>query len=210
MAVPDIESSIHRQAGGGADQVTTRAVDKAESSDTFGAESDDGIEREDQRKITALARSLSRISQKGGVGEGINPFTNTSYPELDPNSDSFNSQKWARNLLHITSRDPERYPRRTAGVSFRNLSAFGYGTAADYQATVSNVWLKALGWVRGALGARQKVRIDILRNFEGFVRSGEMLVVLGRPGRYRHLHSYPRWIQTGLLTPMFTVVVQPS
>ncbi|KAB8070537.1 ABC-2 type transporter-domain-containing protein [Aspergillus leporis] len=182
MAVPDIESSIHRQAGGGADQVTTRAVDKAESSDTFGAESDDGIEREDQRKITALARSLSRISQKGGVGEGINPFTNTSDPELDPNSDSFNSQKWARNLLHITSRDPERYPRRTAGVSFRNLSAFGYGTAADYQATVSNVWLKALGWVRGALGARQKVRIDILRNFEGFVRSGEMLVVLGRPG----------------------------
>ncbi|KAF9884827.1 hypothetical protein FE257_001243 [Aspergillus nanangensis] len=143
----------------------------------------DGIGHDEQEKITALARSLSRISQKSGLVEGTNTFLNpTEDPELDPHSDRFNSRKWTKNLLHVTSRDPDRYPRRSAGVSFRNLSAFGYGTAADYQADVGNMWLKGFGWFRRAVGFGDKVRIDILRNFEGYVHSGEMLVVLGRPG----------------------------
>lgn len=183
MALPGGESSLHHHTDAHVDQITGPVVDKAESSDTIGADSEDGIEQEGQAKITTLARTLSRISQTNGGTEGLNPFLNTSDPELDPNSDQFNSRKWTKNLLHITSRDPERYPRRTAGVSFRNLNAFGYGTAADYQATVSNVWLKAVGWFRGLFGNGNKVRIDILRDFEGFVNSGEMLVVLGRPGR---------------------------
>jgi hypothetical protein len=68
-------------------------------------------------------------------------------------------------------------------LSFRNLNVHGYGTAADYQMNVANMWLKAEGWLEGILGYRKALRIDILRNFEGLVRSGEMLVVLGRPGR---------------------------
>lgn len=182
MATDDVESSSHRQTGTHVDQVPAPTVHKAESSDTADPDSEGGIEEEGQAKITELARGLSRLSQKSVSGDGVNPFLNVSDPELDPNSEQFNSRKWTKNLLHITLRDPERYPRRTAGVSFRNLNAFGYGTAADYQATVSNVWLKAVGWVRGLVGGGNKVRIDILRNFEGFVRSGEMLVVLGRPG----------------------------
>ncbi|KAL4892530.1 ABC-2 type transporter-domain-containing protein [Aspergillus ambiguus] len=156
---------------------------KAGSSDTTGGDSEDGIGREEQEKIAALARSFSQMSQKSVIGEGTNTFLNpTQDPELDPQSDKFSSRKWTKNLLHITSRDPDRYPRRTTGVSFRNLNAFGYGTAADYQTDVANMWLKGFGWLRSALGFGNKVRIDILRNFEGFVRSGEMLVVLGRPG----------------------------
>lgn len=158
--------------------------EKTDSSDTAGAESEDAVERNSRQKITELARRFSLISQKSFVGEATNTFLNpTADPELNPHSDRFNSRKWTKNLLHITSRDPDRYPRRTAGVSFRNLSAFGYGTAADYQTDVANMWLKGFGWLRSALGFGNKVRIDILRNFEGFVRSGEMLVVLGRPGR---------------------------
>lgn len=161
----------------------TSVEEKTDSSETAGADSD-AIERDGQEMIAELARRFSRISQKSIVGDGTNTFLNpTSDPELDPNSDRFNSRKWTKNLLHITSRDPDRYPKRTAGVSFRNLNAFGYGTAADYQTDVANMWLKGFGWLRNALGYGNKVRIDILRNFEGFVRSGEMLVVLGRPGR---------------------------
>ncbi|GMG30719.1 unnamed protein product [Aspergillus oryzae] len=135
MALPREERSLHGHANIHVNQTTGPAIDKAESSDTIGADSEDGIEQEGQAKITTLARTLSRISQTNSGTEGLNPFLNTSDPELDPNSDQFNSRKWTKNLLHITSRDPERYPRRTAGVSFRNLNAFGYGTAADYQAT---------------------------------------------------------------------------
>ncbi|PYH67281.1 pleiotropic drug resistance family ABC transporter [Aspergillus vadensis CBS 113365] len=156
---------------------------QTESSDSACLESEDSIRREDQQAITALARSLSHLSSKSGIGEGTNTFLDpTSDPELDPNSEQFNSLKWTKNLLRITSRDPDRYPRRTAGVSFRNMNVFGYGTAADYQANVANMWLKGFGWFRKKLGYGKKVRIDILRDFEGFVHSGELLVVLGRPG----------------------------
>ncbi|PWY78837.1 hypothetical protein BO83DRAFT_356261 [Aspergillus eucalypticola CBS 122712] len=156
---------------------------QTESSDSACLESEESIRREDQQAITALARSLSHLSNKSGIGEGTNTFLDpTSDPELDPNSEQFNSQKWTKNLLRITSRDPDRYPRRTAGVSFRNMNVFGYGTAADYQTNVANMWLKGFGWFREKLGYGKKVRIDILRNFEGFVHSGELLVVLGRPG----------------------------
>ncbi|GKZ32454.1 hypothetical protein AbraIFM66950_001842 [Aspergillus brasiliensis] len=156
---------------------------KTESSDSACLESEDSIRQDDQQMITALARSLSQLSSKSGIVEGTNTFLDpTSDPELDPNSDQFNSRKWTKNLLKITSRDPDRYPRRTAGVSFRSMNVFGYGTAADYQANVANMWLKGFGWLREKLGCGKKVRIDILRNFEGFVHSGELLVVLGRPG----------------------------
>ncbi|KAA8648327.1 hypothetical protein EYZ11_005730 [Aspergillus tanneri] len=179
-----LENSLHTHAADvHSDRATPSAAEKTDSSDTAGPDSEDVIEGESQKKITALARRFSRISQESIVGDGTNTFLDpTSDPELDPNSGQFSPRKWTKNMLHITSRDPDRYPRRTAGVSFRNLNAFGYGTAADYQADVANMWLKGIGWLRGLLGYRNKVRIDILRNFEGFVRSGEMLVVLGRPG----------------------------
>lgn len=170
----EVENTIHQHEKIGG---------KAESSDTAGAESEDGNGKNEQDEITALARKMS----KSVTGDGTNTFLDTSDPELDPQSDKFNSRKWTKNLLHITTRNPDRYPRRTAGVSFRNLNAFGYGTAADYQANVANIWLKGFGAIRRMLALWEKVRIYILRDFDGFVRSGEMVVVLGRPGRYVHL-----------------------
>ncbi|KAL2868039.1 pleiotropic drug resistance family ABC transporter [Aspergillus lucknowensis] len=157
--------------------------EKADSSDITYANSEHDIDHESEKKITALARNLSRLSQKSSAVDGTNTFLDASSdPQLDPNTDQFNARKWTKNFLSVTARDPDRYPRRTAGVSFRNLSAFGYGTAADYQMDVANMWLKGYGWLRRMLGFGDRVRIDILRDFEGFVRSGEMLVVLGRPG----------------------------
>ena len=73
-------------------------------------------------------------------------------------------------------------PGRTAGIAFRNLNVHGYGAATDYQKDVGNIWLEALGVAEKALGQAKPRRIDILRDFEGIVHSGEMLVVLGPPG----------------------------
>ncbi|CAG7944618.1 unnamed protein product [Penicillium nalgiovense] len=155
--------------------------------DTPGSEtpvSESGDDRD--RQITELARSISQISQQGSAkkseNSGVNTFLDSSDPELDPNSGQFKAQKWVQNILQVTSRDPDQFPSRTAGVSFRNLNVFGYGTAADYQMNFANFWLKGAGWFRRVLGLQKKVRIDILRDFEGIVHSGEMLIVLGRPG----------------------------
>ena len=47
--------------------------------------------------------------------------------------------------------------------------------------TFSNVLLEVVGLFNKITG-RGKRKIQILRDFEGLVRSGELLVVLGRPG----------------------------
>lgn len=148
----------------------TQSRRPVDGSETTGRESDDGLGSQANEKISALARRLSHLSRQSSShpDEAKNTFLDPAGdPALDPNSDQFSSRKWAKNLLSIITRDPDRYPRRTAGVSFRNLSAFGYGTAADYQVDVANMWLKGLGWLRGVMGYGKKVRIDILRDFEG-------------------------------------------
>jgi hypothetical protein len=70
---------------------------------------------------------------------------------------------------------------RSAGVCYQNLNVYGYGGASDYQGDVANVWL-SLSDLVGRVTGRKRQRIDILRNFDGVVHKGEMLVVLGPPG----------------------------
>ncbi|OXV06101.1 hypothetical protein Egran_06131 [Elaphomyces granulatus] len=157
-------------------QETTSSVDSIEP-DMDGTKGMGGKERS---QLAQLARQFSEMS----VGSPPpNPFLDPETdPELNPTSTKFNAGKWVKNFLRFVSLDPDRYPRRTAGVSFRNLNVYGFGTAADYQMNVANAWLKAADWFRSLVVHREKIRIDILRDFEGLVQSGEMLVVLGRPG----------------------------
>ncbi|KAJ5233124.1 ABC multidrug transporter A-2 [Penicillium chermesinum] len=122
------------------------------------------------KDIQDLARTFTRLSQEKNVAcvsdEAINTFLDpTRDPELDPNSSDFSSRKWVRNTLQMTC-NPGRFPRpyRRCLLNF------------------ANVWLKMFDGARHLLGLGKKVRIDILRDFEGLVEHGEMLVVLGRPG----------------------------
>lgn len=40
-------------------------------------------------------------------------------------------------MCRLESRDPERYPKRVAGVAYRNLNVHGFGTLTDYQKYVN-------------------------------------------------------------------------
>lgn len=138
-------------------------------------------------EITELARQFSRMSTYTipKDGELDNPFNSTN-PIFQPGSDTFNVKAWVKALMHMTSRDPERYPNRTAGVFFKNLNVHGYGSAFDYQKDVGNLWMESLGSFRKSFGGdahKGETKIQILRDFDGLVKNGEMLVVLGRPGR---------------------------
>lgn len=132
-------------------------------------------------EVTKLARRITGLSQQQSHGEYINSFLGSDKPTLDPHSSTFNAREWLDNLVGLTSRDPDRYPSRTAGISFRNLNVHGFGTPTDYQKTFGNYPLE-VGSLFNTITGRGKSKIDILRNFDGLVRSGEMLVVLGRPG----------------------------
>ncbi|KAK7515313.1 ABC-2 type transporter-domain-containing protein [Phyllosticta citriasiana] len=135
---------------------------------------------ERDRRVTALARQYT--TQSTGSVIGKNPFTEAEpNSALNPNGPNFNPRSWAKALLNLRSRDPERFPERTAGIAFKNLNVYGFGTETDYQKSVGNVFLEGIGLAKRIMGQAQR-RIDILNDFEGLVEAGEMLVVLGPPG----------------------------
>ncbi|KAL4821085.1 ABC-2 type transporter-domain-containing protein [Aspergillus spinulosporus] len=152
--------------------------DKSEDGETLHENEPDG-----EARVTSLARQLTRQSTRLTAKSTLeNPFF-LDDPEstLNPNSPNFRVRDWMKMLLEIRSRDPERYPDRTAGVAFKNLSVHGFGSPTDYQKDVLNVLLE-IGTIARRLAGIKMPKIQILRDFEGLVRSGEMLVVLGRPG----------------------------
>lgn len=144
------------------------------------------LDETEEGKIIELVRTLSCVSSHGvkdEKGELINPFVGSEHPLLNPNSGKFSSKAWLKTLMSITSRDPERYPKRVAGVAYKNLSAHGFGEPTDYQKTFGNYPFELPSLAKRLVGKGKKTRIQILRDFDGLVKSGEMLVVLGRPGR---------------------------
>lgn len=151
--------------------------------------SEDGVtlhEEEEEKmesRIGALARRLTRHSTRYSVSSGLeNPFTTDAADStVNPHSPNFNVRSWMKMLLAIRSRDPDIYPDRKAGVAFRNLSVHGFGSPTDYQKDVLNCLLE-VGTIFRRLAGIKMPRIDILRNFDGVVKSGEMLLVLGKPG----------------------------
>ncbi|KAH7325675.1 ABC-2 type transporter-domain-containing protein [Stachybotrys elegans] len=100
---------------------------------------------------------------------------------LNPHGDSFDARHWARSLSRFVREHGQGY--RKTGFSFQSMNVFGFGTPTDHQSDVGSVIIdlpnKLLNLFTKNNGQR---RIDILRGFDGVVRAGEMLVVLGPPG----------------------------
>jgi len=156
-------------------------TDLEDSEQMIGEDSDSQDHHNDQEEVRQLARTFTARSELSQV-EGNNPFSPIKDSSLDPYSPHFKPRSWMKALLQLQSRDPEKYPARTAGVAFRSLNVHGYGKPTDYQKSVGNVWLEAGGMVRTLLRLNVKSKINILQNVDGLVESGEMLVVLGPPG----------------------------
>jgi ATPase subunit of ABC transporter with duplicated ATPase domains len=134
---------------------------------------------EREAEVHQLARQFTKQSTYSTAGQ--NPFAAEIGSALDPNGEHFNARAWCKAMLQIHTEDKQAHPLRTLGVAFSNLNVHGFGSDTDYQKSVGNVWLEALGLARKALGQKQR-KIQILQNLEGLVEAGEMLVVLGPPG----------------------------
>lgn len=166
-----------------------RPLDSAASSTTAATMGDDHAFP--SQEIHALARSYSRHSQNSKSNNNTkhldipsSPFDNAEGTPIDPHSPNFSARAWTEAMLRLQDNDPLN-PTRRAGVSFRDLTAHGYGSGADYQQTVSTALLSIGSTIKGLFGGAKGQRVDILQGgMDGLVRSGEMLVVLGPPGRY--------------------------
>ncbi|KAI5467615.1 ABC-2 type transporter-domain-containing protein [Mariannaea sp. PMI_226] len=137
----------------------------------------DGEEERRNDEVLELAR---RLTTQSHAPPGT-LFPLVSDGALDPDSKEFNARKWAKAFYELRTDTSEGNPPRTTGVAFKNLNVFGFGTDTDFQKSVGNIFLEAGTIVKRLLHEKKK-RVDILRDVEGVLHSGEMLAVLGPPG----------------------------
>lgn len=142
------------------------------------SEDGDKEERKRNQSIVKLARTHSQASN---LASG-HPYQYEEGSVLDVKCPNFKPKAWAKAMLNLQSQDPEHYQNRTAGFAFKDLNVWGYGSDTDYQKTVGNIFLEAVGLAKRLFGNKGR-QIDILQHLDGVVEEGEMLVVLGPPGR---------------------------
>ncbi|TBU44086.1 pleiotropic drug resistance ABC transporter [Dichomitus squalens] len=149
------------------------------------------IDRFDPEGVAQLRRTLSRQSQthaephidseKPSRGFGTQQSTNSVLTEdtLASPDGPFDFEKTLRGLLRKI--DDSDIKRRELGVAFKDLRVVGVGAASSYQSTFGST-VNPLNAIRELRDALHPATRDILSGFEGVVRPGEMLLVLGRPG----------------------------
>jgi ABC-type glutathione transport system ATPase component len=159
--------------------------EKAKTADTLSDEDEEDERVEQARRnsmVQALARKYTSQSNATGIAPGENVFMLASTDEnspLNPNGPNFDARTWAKAVVAMVQEKGHNF--RTTGVAYQHLNVFGFGSPTDYQKDFLNIWLEVAGLARRVLG-HGKRRIDILRDFDGIVRKGEMCVVLGPPG----------------------------
>jgi len=160
-------------------------IEQAEgpSNDEDSSSSEASSSQHREKHIRDLARQYTHESADFQTQQNI--FNPEKGSNLDPASDNFQPTAWVRAMFDLHNEERNKgstqWMSRSAGFCFRNLGAYGFGKETDYQTSVGNIGLQVIGYAREFLRSRQQ-RIDILRGFDGLVRAGELLVVLGPPG----------------------------
>ncbi|OJJ32729.1 hypothetical protein ASPWEDRAFT_42743 [Aspergillus wentii DTO 134E9] len=145
------------------------------------------ISEEDQHALTRIASQISRKRSSAYSNHQDEPVTRTHTlvdipeddPALDPASKDFDHYKWVRKVIDSLSQDGIK--SKTSGILFRNLRVTGTGAALQLQSTMTDL-LMAPFRLREAMPFGSKPPKTILNKFDGVIKSGELLLVLGRPG----------------------------
>ena len=127
---------------------------------------------------TIVRDQLLSTAQKSG--SELTTLTPDAIVEvLDPASPDFDVYQWAKTIL--TAADHAKVRFRRASVAFEHLDVLGSGSTTNLQPTVASVGVAAFRQHR-LMNLGKKSDKKILNSFDGLVKSGEMLLVLGRPG----------------------------
>ncbi|KAL2258872.1 hypothetical protein VTK26DRAFT_7643 [Humicola hyalothermophila] len=150
------------------------SVDTIADGNTFhGRPSLHVLEEEASVELHRIATALSRHRSRGG------PHTLDEDPALNPESADFDATKWLRSF--VAELGEQGHKASELGVLFRDLDVFGSGSALQLQDTVDSVLLSPLR-VGHLFNSQRKQPKHILHGFNGLLKSGELLAVLGRPG----------------------------
>lgn len=118
---------------------------------------------------TNTAPTLERLDTVAGMG--------IESPEFDPNDPSFNFFLWMRKFIQLLEQSGVKL--RRSGFTFKNLTVSGKGSALQLQKNVGSIFMQPFRLREAFSHPPEK---QILQNFNGHVDSGELLIVLGRPG----------------------------
>ncbi|KXH37611.1 ABC-2 type transporter [Colletotrichum salicis] len=139
------------------------------------------IDEEDRRELQRIATNLSRHQSLTSNGRPLS--THISYgqddPALDPSSKSFDLSKWLQAFMRAMQN--EGITLKHAGVAYKDLNVSGTGAALQLQQTVAD-FLQAPLRIGEHISFGKKEPKRILNSFDGLLKSGELLIVLGRPG----------------------------
>ncbi|KAF7535238.1 hypothetical protein G7054_g5566 [Neopestalotiopsis clavispora] len=119
------------------------------------------------RESVAVDTSLRRISTLG-----------THDHRLEPSNRDFDHGRWLRRT--IQELQTQGVSLKKTGIAYSNLKVSGTAPALQLQDTVSSMLAAPFRPETWAFG--KKEHTQILHNFDGLVESGELLIVLGRPG----------------------------
>lgn len=148
----------------------------------------DGDEAAEVRRIASrLSRVGSRATSSGaqhvrpGELEVDDDFDVDADPTLQPASKLFDPDKWVRRMIERFAAEGKHAYR--TGVKFTNLSVSGTAPAIQLQETVGSFLAAPLNPGRFlSFGNKDKPHKQILNQFNGLIKPGELLIVLGRPG----------------------------
>ena len=142
-----------------------------------------GIKDEDRerlRQIASLHRSKTGTTEPADLERKDTLASVTDEdPRLDPESPEFDIYIWARAFTRAADEVGLKYAK--SGFVFKNLKVSGTGSALSVQQDFSTPFMVPFR-LGEYLNTGARTPKTILRNFNGIVKSGEMLIVLGRPG----------------------------
>ena len=191
----------------GEDEVPLASLEKTHSRVSMGFFDPEGVRK--------LSRTLSRLSAQSNEEPSSEEGPEISEDALKPGGDRFDFGKAVKvylrkYVLRVSStrdilnafafrRGEAGIKTRQLGVLFENLGVVGLGASASHQQTLGSIF-NPMNIVRAIQYLRHPPLRDILTDFEGVIRPGEMLrktlsitlyiyllnhellVVLGRPG----------------------------
>ncbi|KAK5996512.1 ABC multidrug transporter atrA [Cladobotryum mycophilum] len=140
------------------------------------------MEQDDRTELKRIATQLSRRrstvtvqAQRTATLGAIEEYD----PAMDPDSSAFDLNKWLQQFIEQVHE--KGFTDSQTGVGFRNLDVYGSGSAIQVQKTVGSLLMTPLR-LGEFFSFGKKEPKHILHSFNGLIRNGELLVVLGRPG----------------------------
>lgn len=131
----------------------------------------------DPAGMKQLKQTASRRTADGTAAASSSDFT---LHGLEIGDGPFDFEKFLRGVMKQID-NARAIKTRELGVHFKDLRVVGVGASVSYQPTVGSLF-NFRAYADALREARHPATRDLLSGFDGVVRPGEMLLVLGRPG----------------------------